>query len=166
MIVLFNICAILAVVSGYAGGAKGTAMRKTAKFLSPKQIRYLAETAEQARAALSHFAGYEVGYDAVALQLLDEWIDRHMRQFPKPSPRMRLLWVSFLGEMFRRRHGGEWVIEEGEANKGELALLCPTESGGVRKVDVSGQVGRRIAEGMSASLAYFYAMASIELKMK
>lgn len=141
-------------------------MKKTVKFLSPEQIRYLAETAEQARTAVSHFAGYEVGYDAVALQLLDEWIDRHLRQFPRPSPRIRLLWVSFLGEMFRRRHGGEWVIAEGGERKGELAVLCPGEGCGVREVDVSGQVGRRITEGISASLAYFYAMTSIELKVK
>jgi len=141
-------------------------MRRSVKFLSPDQIRYLAEMAEQARAAVNHFSGQGVGYDVIALQLMDEWIDRHLRQFPEPSHRMRLLWVSFLGEMFRRRHGGEWVVEEGGENKGELAVLCPEEGGGVRKVDVSGQVGRRIAEGISASLAYFYAMTSIELKIK
>jgi hypothetical protein len=141
-------------------------MKRETRFLSPEQIRYLAEMAEQARAALARFSRQDVGYDATALQLLDEWIDRHMRQFPDPSQRMRLLWVSFLGEMFRRRHGGEWVVEEGGANRGELALLCPAEDGSVRKIDVSGQVGRRIAEGMSASLAYSYAIASIELRMK
>ncbi len=142
------------------------AMKRGTRFLSPEQIRYLAEMAEQARAALARFSHQEVGYDVIALQLLDEWIDRHLRQFPEPSQRMRLLWVSFLGEIFRRRHGGEWVVEEGGASRGELALLCPAESDSVRKIDVSGQVGRRIAEGMSASLAYFYAMASIELRME
>lgn len=142
--------------------------KRKARLLSPDQIRYLAEMAEHARAALARFSEQEVGYTVTALQLLDEWIERHLRQFPEPSQRMRLLWVSFLGEMFRRRHGGEWVIEieEGKASRGELALLCPLEDGSVRKIDVSGQVGRRIAEGMSASLAYFYAMASIELRMK
>lgn len=140
-------------------------MKKGTRFLSPEQIRYMAEMAEQGRAALARFSRQDVGYDAVALQLLDEWIERHLRQFPDPSQRMRLLWISFLGETFRRRHGGEWVIEEGGAGKGKLALLCPTASGSVRKIDVSDQVGRRIAEGMSASLAYFYTMASIELRM-
>lgn len=141
-------------------------MEQVTRFLSAEQIRYLAEMAEQARAALARFSHQEVGYDATALQLLDEWIERHLRQFPEPSQRMRLLWVSFLGEIFRRRHGGEWVVEESGARKGALALLCPAEDGSVRKVDVSGQVGRRITEGISASLAYFYAMASIELKMR
>jgi hypothetical protein len=141
-------------------------MRRPAKFLSPEQIRYLVETAEQARAAVVHFSGQNVGYDAIALQLMDEWIDRHLRRFPEPSQRMRLLWVSFLGEMFRRRHGGEWVVEDDGESKGELAVLCPAEGGGVHRVDVSGQVGRRIAEGMSASLSYFYAITSIELKIR
>jgi hypothetical protein len=138
-------------------------MKESFKFLSPEQIRYLAEMAEQARAALSRFAGYEVFYDAISLQLLDEWIDRHLRQFPEPSQRIRLLWASFLGEMFRRHHGGEWALR-GQSKDGGLILLCPTESSGVYTADVSGQIGRRVAEGMSASLAYYFAITSIELK--
>lgn len=132
---------------------------KSVKFLSPEKIRSLAEMAEKARDALSRFAGYDVSCDATGLQLLDEWIDRHLRQFPNPSQGMRLLWVAFLGEMFRRRHGGEWAIQNGD-----LTVLCPTEGHGVHVVDVSGQVGRRVATGMAASLVYFYAMTSIELR--
>ncbi|MFL7795032.1 MAG: hypothetical protein AB8I69_23030 [Anaerolineae bacterium] len=139
-------------------------MKESFKFLAPEQIRYLAEMAEQARAALSQFAGYEVFYDSVALQLLDEWVDRHLRQFPEPSQRISLLWVSFLGEMFRRHHGGEWALR-GQGNKESgLVVLCPTESSGVYTADVSGQIGRRITGGMSASLAYYFAITSIELK--
>jgi hypothetical protein len=138
-------------------------MKESFRFLSPEQIRYLAEMAEQARTALSRFAGYEVFYDATALQLMDEWIDRHLRQFPEPSQRIRLLWVSFLGEMFRRHHGGEWALR-GQSSEGGLIVLCPTESSGVYTVDVSGQIGHRIADGMSASLAYYFAITSIELK--
>jgi hypothetical protein len=137
-------------------------MKGSVKFLAPEQIRYLAETAERARAALSRFVGYEIFYDVAALQLLDEWIDRHLRQFPNPSHGMRLLWASFLGEMFRRHHGGEWIVQGGD--KREVAVLCPTEGGGVHVVDVSSQVNRRVVEGMSASLVYFYTMTSIELK--
>jgi len=138
-------------------------MAEVVKFLTPEQVRHLAEMAEQARAGLSRLAGYEVAYDPTALQLLDEWIDRHLRQFPNPSQGMRLLWVSFLGEMFRHRHRSEWIIQEHDKGRG-LAVLCPMESGSLRAVDVSSQVGRRIAHGMSASLAYFYTVISIELK--
>jgi hypothetical protein len=138
-------------------------MKESFKFLAPEQIRYLAEMAEQARAALGRFAGYEVFYDSTALQLLDEWVDRHLRQFPEPSQRIRLLWVSFLGEMLRRHHGGEWALW-GQSKDGGLVVLCPTESSGVYTADVSGQVGHRIVKGMSASLAYYFAITSIELK--
>lgn len=138
-------------------------MAEAVKFPTPEQARYLAEIAERARAGLSRFVGYQVAYDAIALQLLDEWIDRYLRQFPNPSQKMRLLWVSFLGEMFRRRHRGEWIVQERDKGGG-LAVLCPMESGGLYRVDVSGQIGRRIARGMSASLAYFYAITCIELK--
>jgi hypothetical protein len=119
--------------------------------------------AEQARTALSQYVGYEVTYDSVGMQLLDEWIDRHLKQFQRPSQKMRLLWVSFLGEMFRRHHNGEWVLQERDGG-GDLVLLCSREGGDLHPVNVSGQVSQRIAHGMSASLAYFYAVTSIELK--
>ena len=100
-------------------------------------------------------------YDPIALQLLDEWIERRVRQSSSPSQSTRLLWVSLLGEIFRRRHEGEWILWGPDQR---LAVLCPTEGGTPYTVDVSGQVGRRIAEGMSASLALFYATTSVELK--
>jgi len=61
------------------------------------------------------------------------------------------------------RHKGEWIVQERD-KEGGLAVLCPMESGGLYTVDVSRQVGRRIAYGMSASLAYFYTITCIELK--
>ncbi|MDY6877022.1 MAG: hypothetical protein SWK90_12575 [Chloroflexota bacterium] len=140
-------------------------MTKAVRSLAPEQAHYLAEMAERARAGLSRFVGYEVDYNATALQLLDEWIDRHLRQLPNPSPGMCSLWIGFLGEMFRRHHRGEWVFQEQDKGKG-LAVLCPTESGGLYTVDVSGQISRRIAHGISASLVYFYTVTCIELKAK
>ena len=136
-------------------------MEESVEFLTPDQARYLVEVAEEARVGLSRFVGYGVAYDSVALQLLDEWIDRHLHQFPYPSQSTRLLWVSFLGEMFRRYHEGEWVLWKRDHR---LAVLCPTEGGDPYAVDVSGQVGRRITEGISASLALFYTTTRVELK--
>jgi len=133
------------------------------EFLNLEQIRQMVEMAEQARDALGDYVGYDVDYDSVALQLVDEWIERHLRQFPQPSSKMRLLWISFLGEVFRRRHWGEWIVQGRDAGGG-LAVLCPGEGGRRYTVDVSGQVNRRITQGMSASLAYFYVVTSIELK--
>jgi hypothetical protein len=137
-------------------------MEESVGFLAPEQIRSLAEMAEHARAALGRFVGYEVAYDSTALQLLDEWIDRHLRQFPDPPQEVRLLWISFLGEMFRRRHEGEWVVQKSDG-RGVLMVLCPGDRGGVHQVDVTGHVNRRISEGMCASLAYAYTITRIEL---
>jgi len=133
------------------------------KFLALDQIRQMVEMAEQARSGLSEYVGYEVAYDAIALQLLDEWIDRHTQQFPQPSQKMYLLWVSFLGEVLRRHHEGEWALLEDDEGGG-MAILCPQSDGGRHIAKVSRQVRRRITDGMSASLSYFYTITSIELK--
>jgi hypothetical protein len=119
--------------------------------------------AEQAKASLSRFSGYQVSYDSTALQLLDEWIDRHMRQFPNPSQKMRLLWASFLGEIFRRRHDGEWFLQQTQSGMRALIILCPVR-GEAHPVAVSRQINRRIAQGMTESLVLFYMQKSIELK--
>jgi hypothetical protein len=123
---------------------------KAVEFLNPEQARQMVELAERARAALARFSGQSVGYSATALQLLDEWIERT----PSPSRELRVLWVAFVGEIFRRRHGGEWIINREEG--GRLAVLCPTETGGVRRVEVAMQVNQRIVGGMADSLALFY----------
>ena len=76
---------------------------------------------------------------------------------------MRLLWISFLGEVFRRHHGGEWIFR-GHGREGGVAVLCPSGDSVGQIVNVSGHVARRLDEGISASLVYFFAMTSIELK--
>ena len=74
---------------------------ESVELLTPKQLRYLVEMAEQAQEELSHIVGYEVVYDSTTMQLLDEWIDRHLRQSPDPSQKMRLLWrISLSGPSF------------------------------------------------------------------
>lgn len=134
------------------------------QFLNAEQARFLVEVAEQARARLSRFAGQDVAYDATALQLLDEWIDHTLKQSPHPSQEMQTLWLAFLGEAFRRRFEGEWVIQQDRGRV--LAILCPTADGGLRTIEVAQQVRRRIREGFSASLAMFYLSESILLKQR
>ena len=132
--------------------------------LTSDQARYLVEVAEEARMGLSHFVGYEVDYDSTALLLLDEWIDRHLHHSPNPSQATYLLWTSFLGEVFRHRHAGKWIMQERDGKKGGLAVICLTEDGGLYTVDVSDLVSHRIIYGMSASLSLFYVTTAIELK--
>jgi len=134
------------------------------EFLSPERARYLVETAERARVELGRWAGREVGYDATALQLLDEWVERVVQRTPRPPMSVRVLWIAFLGEVFRRRYQGEWIIrrEDGQS----LAVLCPTERGGLHAVEVAEQVRRRIANGFAESLALFYVRESALLRKR
>jgi hypothetical protein len=133
-------------------------------FLSAEQARYLVEMAERARARLSRFAGYETFYDATALQLLDEWIERVMEHMPRPSRDLLVLWTAFLGETFRRRFEGEWVIQEG--NGQNLAILCPAVDGGLHSVEVARQVNRRIRKGFAESMAFFYLREGVLLRQR
>lgn len=95
------------------------------------------------------------------MQLLDEWIDDYLEHSPDPAPDVRLMWVSFLGEMFRRRHDGWWALRQDV-----LVILCPTDEGKRRLVDVRDQVNRRIDFGMAEPLSYFYDVTRIELKLE
>lgn len=130
------------------------------KVLTPEQAHDLIQMAEKARESLSDFAGHEIEYEANALHFLDEWVDRYLQQQPNPSQKIRLLWATFLGEMFRRHHQGWWVLQETG-----LAILCPLGNGDRHVVDVIGQVDLRIEHGMAESLAYFYNVTRINLKM-
>ncbi|MGD1996033.1 MAG: hypothetical protein PVH62_04590 [Anaerolineae bacterium] len=134
------------------------------RFVSAERARRLVEIAEQAKAQLSRLAGHDVAYDATALQLLDEWIERMAQRTPDPQRELRVLWIAFLGETFRRRHNGEWAVQERDG--GTLVVLCPAEAGGLHAVEVAAQVQRRIANGFVDSLALFYAQESIVLKQR
>jgi hypothetical protein len=133
-------------------------------FLSAEQARYLVETAENSRTYLGGFAEHPVGYDATALQLLDEWIERVLKEEPDPPQQMRVLWIAFLGETFRRRFEGEWVVHEADGQT--LAVLCPSVQGGLHVVEVATQVHLRIVNGFADSLALFYLQESIRLRQR
>ncbi len=130
----------------------------TVQFLSAEQARQMVELAEQTRAGLARFAGHSVGYEPTSLQLLDEWIDRESA----PNKALRLMWGAFLGELFRRHHGGEWIISQDESR--QLAILCPTERGGVYQINVIDQINRRIAQGMLEPLTLFYVREAAALR--
>ncbi|HQE93642.1 MAG TPA: hypothetical protein PLH19_12790 [Anaerolineae bacterium] len=133
------------------------------QFISPQQSRQLTELAERARLGLSRFADTTVEYNAIGLQLLDEWIDRHLRQFPRPSQEIIIAWGAFLGETFRRRFGGEWGLNNA-GNRPRLGIIAPQGETGQLFVDIMDQMQRRIRDGMNESLAFYYALKGIELR--
>lgn len=133
------------------------------QFISPERSQQLAELAERARLGLSRYAGVDVEYDAVGLQTLDEWIERHVRHFPDPSPEIRMVWCAFLGETFRRRHQGQWSVDK-VGRRPHLGIVCPTHKRDPLFLDVMGQVSRRVRSGMAESLAFYYTMKGIEIR--
>jgi len=134
----------------------------TLQVLPTQQARQLFDFAERARASLSRYADSEVEYNAVGLQLLDEWIDRHLQQFPKPSKEILTVWGTFLGETFRKRFHGEWGINR-SGGKTRLGILCARDAPDLFFVDVMDQMQRRIRSGMKESLAFYYTVKSIEI---
>lgn len=138
-------------------------VKETLQFLPPTQARQLTELADRARLGLSRFTSTKVEFDAIGLQLLDEWIDRHLRQFPEPSRDIITVWGAFLGEVFRRRFHGEWAIDNSQ-RKPRLGVICPREQRGLLFVDVMDQIQRRIKNDMQDSLAFYYAEKGVEIR--
>jgi hypothetical protein len=137
--------------------------KRTVHFIPPPQSRQLTELADRARLSLARYAGIGVEYNAVGLQTLDEWIERHIRQFPAPSSEIRTIWGAFLGETFRRRHGGQWGIEN-TSKRPRLGIVCQHGDEDLMFIDVMDQVARRIHRGMNESLAFYYTIKGVELK--
>ncbi len=133
---------------------------RSVTFLSREQARDLVALAEMARQDLSRFSRREVTFGGGAVQLLDEWIEDYLETVPDPPMNVRLLWTSFLGEVFRRFHEGWWALRDGK-----LVIVCPTDGGDRRVVAVREQIDRRIVSGMSESLTYFHNVMRIELKL-
>jgi hypothetical protein len=137
--------------------------QNTLQLIPSQQSRQLIELAERARLGLIRFADADVEYNAVGLQMLDEWIDRHLRQFPRPSKEIVMAWGTFLGETFRRRFDCEWGLNHTEG-KSHLGIVCPKGDTGLLFIDVMDQMQRRIKEGMNESLAFYFTLKSIELR--
>jgi hypothetical protein len=133
------------------------------EIIPPQRSQQLTELADRAKLILSRYAGTDVGYSAVGMQMLDEWIERYQQQFPQPPQKMQTLWCAFLGEAFRQRYQGQWGIDR-SGDRTRLGVICPRAGADPLFVDVFDQVARRLRDGMDASLAYYYTMKGIETK--
>ncbi len=138
-------------------------VKKSFQFVPPQQSRQLSDFAERARLSLERYSLAEVEFDAIGMQMLDEWIERHMDQFPIPSHVIKLIWGAFLGETIRRRFNGQWAINK-SGNNTYLGVLCPKSNTGLVFVDVINQTDLRLKNGMSQSLAYYYTIKGVEIE--
>ncbi len=136
--------------------------KRSMQFIPPPRSQQLTDLAERAKVGLSRYSGIEVDYNAVGLQTLDEWIERHIRQFSEPSQEIRTVWGAFLGETIRRRFNGQWGIEN-SGKRLRLGIICSRDGEGLMFIDVMDQVSRRIKGGMNESLAFYYAIKGVEV---
>ena len=139
-------------------------VKRSTQFLPQSQVKQMTELAERGRLSLARFAGVEVEFNIGGLQLLDEWIERHLRQFPQPSSSLMTLWGAFLGETFRRRFYGEWVVDTSK-RKPQLGIFCPKKEHGLLFVAVMEQIQRRTRQGITESLTLYYTEKGIEIRM-
>ncbi len=137
--------------------------KRSIQFISPQKSGQLTRLADRVRLSLVEYSGAEVDYNAVGLQTLDEWIERHVERFPQPSQEIRMVWGAFLGETFRRRFNGQWGIDA-SSRHAQLGIVCSRVGQGLIFVDVMDQVSRRISSGMNESLAFYYTIKGVEIR--
>ena len=139
-------------------------MSKTKVRLLPQnQASQLISLAERAQQSLSRYAGVEVEYNAVGMQMLDEWIDRQLRQTPHPSKQVILVWAAFFGAVFRRRFNGRWIMQYNAKGQAQLGVACP-KGRSYYFINVMEQIQKRIREGMQESLAFYYTITGMDIK--
>lgn len=138
--------------------------KQSVQFIPPQQSKQLTDFAERARTSLERYARAEVDFNAIGLQMLDEWIDRHLAQFPNPSQEIKMVWGAFLGETIRRRFNGQWAVSK-SGKKGDLGILCSKPDSSLFYIDVIKQLDRRLKIGMSQSLAYYYTIKGVDIKL-
>jgi len=132
--------------------------------LPKDRAAYMQKAAYKFYQILVEFSDGPVEVGPVALQLLDEWLDRQTRQFPLSNAN-RALAIAFLGQIFLARHGGYWAIRISDRRQ-NLGVVCPVaepQKPG-RFVDVSDQIGRRLEHGIAESLTFFYLTTSVDLQ--
>ncbi len=132
--------------------------------LPKERAAYMQKAALQLYKALVEFSDGPIQVGPVALQTLDEWIERQTRQLPL-SQAKRVQAVAFLGQVFLGRHRGYWATKI-SGRQQTLGVVCPVMGPKKRGrfIDVSGQVNRRLERGITESLAFFYLTTSVDLQ--
>lgn len=132
--------------------------------LPRERAAYMQKAAFELYQVLVEFSDGPVEVGPVALQTLDEWIERQTRQFPL-SHTNRIKVIAFLGQVFLGRHRGYWAVRVSGGQQ-TLGVVCPLvgdEKKG-RFIDIAGQINRRLERGIVESLTFFYLTTSVDLQ--
>jgi hypothetical protein len=118
--------------------------------------------AEKAVQAAREF-NVRLDYSEKSLLEVETILDRLAEGLPSPSDDMTetcKMWGSYLGEVVRRRFGGEWAIETYPGK--QFATL--TLSVGGNKLFPTMKIHRRLTQGQDDSVWTFYKMVKSRLE--
>lgn len=115
--------------------------------------RVAANVLEAQRFSRKHFV-LELNFSEASVHDIEEQVDTVSYTIrggnsPENIEMLSRAWGSYLGEIIRRKHGGEWVAL-GEGEQERLALRTP--QGDLFPLE---QVRRRLTEGASANLEQY-----------
>ena len=114
---------------------------------------------------LAHEFHAQLDYSENSLMEVETILDRLAREMPASRPssddvsELCKVWGSYLGEVVRRRFGGDWSIETYPGR--QFATLTLTVDG--NKLFPSMKVHRRLTEGESDNVWSFYKMVKTKL---
>jgi hypothetical protein len=115
--------------------------------------------------ALAHEFKAQLDYSENSLMEVETILDRLAREMPASKPssddvsELCKVWGSYLGEVVRRRFGGDWSIETYPGK--QFATLTLTVDG--NKLFPSMKVHRRLTEGEGDNVWSFYKMVKTKL---
>lgn len=114
---------------------------------------------------LAHEFNAQLDYSENSLMEVETILDRLAREMPASRPssddvsELCKVWGSYLGEVVRRRFGGDWSIETYPGK--QFATLTLTVDG--KKLFPSMKVHRRLTEGEGDNVWTFYKMVKTKL---
>jgi hypothetical protein len=120
----------------------------------PTVAEQMAASAKEAKKLTRNYLVVELNYTEQSLEDLERVIDDYRIAVPEgesPETLARLvrLWGAYLGEVIRKRLGGEWIEAEEAGESAALTL-------GERTIEPLAQVRRRLEGGKAHDLWQFY----------
>ena len=131
--------------------------------MQPSQLNDLMEqSAQDAVATASEQAGFSLDFSEDSIQLVDKTIAEILHKFPDESQEDKAVFTicnifgAYLGEVFKKHHGGEWQYSDADANAPSIYLKVNEHS-----FAFAGICYEKLVKNHSISVAKYYEQAHI-----
>jgi hypothetical protein len=134
--------------------------------VSYNSIAEMMQAHAEAAVATAHAYRVPLDYSEASLEKVEDILTRLHRQMPssKPSPAQIeeacKIWGGYLGEVVRRRWGGEWSLETYPGGN----FATPTLTVVAGKIFPTMKIHRRLSEGAKENVWSFYCMMRRKLE--